>query len=107
MAVVEYPHLSINSDGVPIVTGTRTKVVMIVMDHVGQGWDAAEIHRQYPYLTLGQIYSALAYYYDHKAEVDAEIERDLGEADRAMGEIERLQGPSSLKEKLRTKGRLS
>ena len=51
-----YPHLSLDADGVLIVTGTRTKVLMVVMDHVGQGWDAREIQRQHPYLTLGQIH---------------------------------------------------
>jgi uncharacterized protein (DUF433 family) len=106
MATVDYPHVSVNSNGTLIVTGTRTKVLMLVMDHVGQGWDAREIQRQRPYLTLGQIHSALAYYYDHQAEMDAEMERDLQEADRLMAEVDRLQGPSPLKEKLERMGRL-
>jgi uncharacterized protein (DUF433 family) len=107
MATVDYPHVSLDPDGVLLVTGTRTKVLMIVMDHVGYGWDAKEINRQHPYLTLGQIHSALAYYYDHQAEMDAEIAGDLREADRAMAEIERLQGPSPLMEKLERTGQLS
>ena len=32
---------------------------------------------QHPYLTLGQIYSALAYYWDHREELDQDIERRL------------------------------
>jgi len=106
MATVEYAHIALDSRGAPIIAGTGTKVLMIAMDHVGQGWDAQEIHRQHPCLALGQIHSALAYYYDHKAEMDAEIERDLQEADRTMAEIERLQGPSPLKETLRAMDRL-
>ena len=51
-------------------------------------------------VTLGQIHSALAYYYDHKAEMDAEIEEDVREADRLMAEIDKLQDVSSLKAKL-------
>lgn len=106
MATVEYAHISFNSDNVAIVAGTRTKVRMVAMDHISHGWDAQEIHRQYPYLTLGQIHSALAYYYDHKAEMDAEIDQDLKEADRLMAEIENLQGPSPLKAKLKAAGQL-
>jgi len=106
MATVEYAHISFNSDNVPIIAGTRTKVCMVVMDHIGHGWDAQEIHRQYPYLTLGQIHSALAYYYDHKADMDAEIEQDLKESGRLMAEIENLQTPSLLKDKLKATGRL-
>ena len=32
---------------------------------------------QHPYLTLGQIYSALAYYADHQAELEKDIEARL------------------------------
>lgn len=104
MATVEYAHISRNADDVPFIVGTRTKVRMVVMQHLGHGWDAQEIHRQHPYLTLGQIHSALGYYYDHKAEMDAEIERDLKETNRLMGQIEDLQGPSPLKAKLKAAG---
>ena len=34
-----------------------------------------EMHLQYPHITLGQIHAALAYYHDHQAEIDQEIER--------------------------------
>jgi uncharacterized protein (DUF433 family) len=106
MATVQYPHISVAADGVPVLTGTGAKVLMIVMDHVGQGWDAQEIQRQYPHLSLGQIHGALAYYYDHKPEMDAEMQRDLREADRVMQEVEALQGPSRLKETLDANGKL-
>ena len=35
------------------------------------------MHFQHPNLTLGQIYSALAYYADHQEELDKDIERRL------------------------------
>jgi hypothetical protein len=38
-----------------------------------------ELVRRFPHLTLAQIYDALSYYYDHQAEIDAEIEKNLGE----------------------------
>lgn len=31
----------------------------------------------HPYLTMGQIHSALAYYYDHEDELNKDIERRL------------------------------
>lgn len=102
MATVEYAHVSLNSDKVPILTGTRTKVVLIVLDHVCGGWDAQQIHRQYPHLTLGQIHSALAYYYDHKAEIDADIQR----RERLVEEMKAKHGPGPITEKLRAMGRL-
>ena len=51
------------------------KVVELVMAKMAHGWSAEELHLQYPHLTLGQIHSALAYYWDHKDELDADIER--------------------------------
>ncbi len=81
MATVDYPHIMRGSDDVPVLTGTRTKVVEIVLDHLAHASDAEEIQRHHPYLTLGQIHSALAYYYDHQEEVDQDIARRLRKVD--------------------------
>ena len=77
MSTVDYAHISLDSDNVPMLTGTRIKVVEIVLDHLAHGSDADEIQRQFPWLTLGQIHSALGYYYDHQEEVDQDIARRL------------------------------
>jgi hypothetical protein len=34
-----------------------------------------EMHEQYSHLSFAQIHAALSYYYEHQAEVDADIER--------------------------------
>ncbi len=106
MATVEYAHISRNSEGVPVLSGTRTKVVEIAVEHVAYGWDAQELHQQHPHLSLGQIHSALAYYYDHKAEMDADIDRRRNRAERIKAELDQRQGEPPLLEKIRTTGRL-
>jgi uncharacterized protein (DUF433 family) len=65
--------------GIARIEGTQTAVKMIVIDHLTHGYSPAEIHFQYPYLSLAQIHSALAYYYAHQAEMDAEIMQDTRE----------------------------
>jgi hypothetical protein len=45
------------------------------MERMAYGWSPEELHFQHPYLTLGQIFSALAYYYDHQAAIDEDIAR--------------------------------
>ncbi len=75
MSTVIYPHLDSNADGIPYLSGTTTKVVEIVQDHLAHVWDALEIRRQYPYLSLSQIHSALAYYYGNRDKIDRDIER--------------------------------
>jgi uncharacterized protein (DUF433 family) len=83
MATVEtrYEHIVLDESGVPHIAGTTTKVVELVTDHQAYGWSPEEIAYQYPYLTLGQIYSALAYYWDHKGELDEDMARRLAYAD--------------------------
>ena len=92
-----YEHVEIDSHGVPIIASTNMKVVELVMAHIAHGWSPEELHFQHPYLTLGQIHSALAYYWDHRAELDADIERRMQYAE----EERRKSGASPLAEKIR------
>ena len=102
MSSSAYPHIELTSDGVLLISGTRTKVVEIALDRLAHNWDAEEIRRQHPHLTLGQIHSALAYYYDHQDEIDRDIDRRLSQ----VKEIEGALGESLLRRKLKAAGRL-
>jgi uncharacterized protein (DUF433 family) len=98
-----YEHVQLDADDTPLIAGTTIKVVELVMAQMAHGWSPEELHFQHPYLTLGQIHSALAYYWDHKAELDADIERRGRWAEQARQEA----GPSSLAAKLRAQGLLA
>jgi uncharacterized protein (DUF433 family) len=56
MATVTYPHVEATPEGVPYIAGTQTKVIEVVLERLAYHWDADEIHRQHPHLSLGQIY---------------------------------------------------
>lgn len=99
MTKTTYEHIVLDEHGVPIIEGTTTKVIELVVEHTAYGWSPEEIHFQHPYLALGQIYSALAYYADHAEELDREIERRFKEVERLRREL----GPSPLVKKLREK----
>jgi uncharacterized protein (DUF433 family) len=77
MSVVEtrYEHVVLDENGVPLIAGTTTKVIELVVEKMAYGWSPEEFHLQHPYLSLGQIYSAFAYYWDHAEELDRDIER--------------------------------
>jgi uncharacterized protein (DUF433 family) len=77
-----YPHIEIAADGTLMISGTPTRVLDVVLDRLAYHWDADEIQRQHPHLNLGQIYAALAYYHDHQADLDEEIDKRLREVDR-------------------------
>ena len=73
MSVSNNGNIWRDDKNVPYITGTTTKVLEVVRDHIGLGWSPEEIHEQYPYLTLAQIYAALAYYFGHRDEIDQDI----------------------------------
>jgi uncharacterized protein (DUF433 family) len=106
MSTVEYSYVTLGPDNVPMVAGTNVKLVEIVLDHLAHGSDAQEIHREFPHLGLGQIHGALAYYYDHQDEVEAEISRRLQRSEDLRRKFETLLGPSPLRSKLKAKGLL-
>jgi uncharacterized protein (DUF433 family) len=70
-----YRHIALDAAGVPHIAGTTMKLVELVLDHIAYGWSAEELHLQHPHLSLGQILSALAYYWDHKEAIDQDIAR--------------------------------
>jgi uncharacterized protein (DUF433 family) len=78
MKLEKYAHLTSKPGtcgGEPIVKGSRTSVRSIATYH-NMGMSAAEIRESLPYLSLGQIHSALAYYFDHQRQVDRAIQRN-------------------------------
>lgn len=58
--------------GRPFVMGTTVTVADIAVAKIYQMLDADEIADWFE-LSLPQVYAALAYYYDHKAEIDQSI----------------------------------
>ncbi len=96
MMVVGYAHIAFTGDGVPVIDGTTTKVIEIALDQIAHGWDADAVQRQHPGLTLGQVHAALAYFYDHQAELEQDIARRLAEVDALAAQV----APSSLRARL-------
>lgn len=70
-----YQHITIDDHDVAYIADTTMKVVELVQAHLGHGYSPAELHFQFPHLTMGQIHAALAYYWDNKVELDADIAR--------------------------------
>lgn len=95
-----YEHIILNQAGVPIIEGTNTKIVEIVTEVKAYGWSPEEIHFQHPYLSLGQIYSALAYYWDNADEIELDIKNRSLEVEKIRSQV----GSSEIKEKLKEKG---
>src|SRR3990172_3867724 len=94
-----YEHIVMDERGTPLIAGTTMKVVELVVEKLAYGWSAEELFFQHPDLSLGRIYSALAYFADHQAEFEKDIENRL----ELSIKLERDAGTPPLLTRLRTK----
>src|SRR5688572_19010164 len=100
LAETRYEHVALDTAKVPIIMGTTMKVIELALAQIAYGWSPEELHFQFPYLTLGQIHSALAYYWDHKEELDQDIERRL----ETVNQLRATAKPPPLIQRLKAKG---
>ena len=91
----EHIEVTLGVAGVkPCIAGRRITVRDIVIWHERMGRSADEISAEHD-LSLADVYAALAYYFDHRAEIDESIRE--GEA---FAEALRERTPSKLSRKL-------
>src|SRR3954468_19643563 len=62
--------------GYPHILGHRIKVKHVAVWYERMGMTPTEIVANYPTITLAQVHAALAYYYDHRDEIQAEMEEE-------------------------------
>ncbi|MEH2388785.1 MAG: DUF433 domain-containing protein [Nostoc sp.] len=96
----EYKHILIDEGNVPFIKEKSMKVVELITSIHAYGWSPEELHFQYTHLSMSQIYSALAYYWEHKEEIDADMQRRFEYAERLRLEA----GESPLSKRLRADG---
>ena len=101
LAETNYNHIVLDTQRVPMIAGTGMKVRELVAERLAWGWSPEELYVNHPYLTLGQIYSALAYYADHQDEIDAAIQADAELAEK----LKKGSSSSPLIERLKSQGR--
>jgi uncharacterized protein (DUF433 family) len=84
----------------PRIAGHRVRVQDVAIWHEKLGMSPDEIVDRYPTITLADVHAALAYYWDHRAE----IERAIAE-ERALDDEIRRRTSSLVQEKLRQRER--
>jgi uncharacterized protein (DUF433 family) len=82
--------------GRPRIAGTRIKVEHVYNWVERQGMTPAQVVKEYPHLSMAQVYAALAYYWSHQDE----IQRDITEGEELVARMKAMPGPSKLKERL-------
>ena len=79
--------------GRPYIMGTSVTVADVAIVKIYHQLDADDIAQWFD-LELSHVYAALAYYYDHKEELDADIQAQIRRAEEFKEN--RVGGPDSL-----------
>lgn len=77
------------------IAGHRIRVADIVVWHERRGYAPDEIVALFPGLTLGDVHAALAFYFDHRAEIEDDLR-----ADEALSQAAIRSQPLKLRERL-------
>lgn len=100
---VAYAHIEkVEGEAARLRRTPRVRVAQIVMDYLAYGWSVDEMCRQHPYLTPAEAHAAMAYYFDHREEIDGEIEAKVKEAAAALANAP----PTPFLARMRAKGLL-
>jgi uncharacterized protein (DUF433 family) len=81
--------------GKACIAGSRVRVLDIYVWHDLQGASPDEIVSRHPQLTLGDVYAALAWIWDHREQVLADLARE-----HQVSEEMRSRYPSKIQPKL-------
>lgn len=76
--------------GKACIAGHRIRVMDIVTLHERGGMTPDEIADEYPGITLADVHAALAYYFDHRDDIDAEFREARETADRMRSQFPTL-----------------
>ena len=91
MEATTYEHVVLDDEGVPHIADTTMKVCELAAERIAYDWSPEEMKQNHPYLSFGQIHSALAYYFDHEEAIRCDLER---RRERAEALREELPEPS-------------
>lgn len=89
------PHVDSHPNkcgGKPCVAGTRIRVADVSLAIEVHGMTPDGVRGLYPQLTLADVYGAMAYYWDHRDEIDRQIEEEEELADKLREQL----GPDPL-----------
>ncbi|AFZ27737.1 hypothetical protein Cylst_5741 [Cylindrospermum stagnale PCC 7417] len=98
MQLVSREYIEISSNvrsGKPRIAGTRIAVEDVAVMHLKLGYSLVEIAGKYD-LSLASVYAAMAYYFDHRDEIDSRT----AEEDKLVEGLKQNH-PSHLQEKIR------
>lgn len=77
--------------GKACIAGHRIRVMDIVGMHDQAGLSPEEIVTELPSITLADVFAALAYYFDHREEIESEFKREVELAEQYRSQFPTLK----------------
>lgn len=74
-------------DGQLIIVGSRVRVVDVIASHLYRHLTADELATNFN-LNLAQVYASLAYYYEHKSEIDTILRAEAQQAKTYLQQLD-------------------
>jgi uncharacterized protein (DUF433 family) len=72
MTVISVEHIALRENGTPYIIGKGVKVAYVANLFTRHNWSIETIAAEHD-LSVADVHAALAYYYDHKDEIDPAI----------------------------------
>ena len=104
MSVVVASPIRVDDAGVAWIEGTTTKVIEVVLAYQTSGLTVEALQEELPHLSMAQLHGALSYYHARKPELDEEIARRRGWADRLREQEWQPLSRAGLRRRLRGRG---
>ena len=102
MTLTAYKYIALTDKGVPVIHGTGFKVKQLIGEKRAHGSSPEELQFQHSQLNLAQVYSALAYYEDHQAEIDTALYEGEARAEALKAQLD----AADLKARVRSNAKL-
>ena len=67
------PHIELDERGIAYIDGTQTKVLTVIRNKHASRDTPEQLRANMPHLSISQVYAALAFYHDHREEIDRQI----------------------------------
>jgi uncharacterized protein (DUF433 family) len=91
-------HINVDDTGVARIDESRMTVTHLIDAWKSGASTPEKIRESYPFLSMAEIHAAFAYYYDHQAQIDAEIERARCEFEKLRATAQETPGRRKLRE---------
>ena len=97
MTPTAHAHIVVREDGKLVIDDTNFKVILLIEEYLAQGSSPEQLQDNHPQLSMGQVLSVLAYYWDNREAIDEQVRLDDEEVEQLRRETPEPPGLERLR----------